>query len=78
MIETERLILRNYKETDIEDYWEFVSMDSVGPMAGWPKYIDKNKAIERLKLEITKPKRYNQLDLAIHRLIYYMLKDQKD
>lgn len=54
MIETERLILRNYKETDLEDYWEYVSMESVGPRAGWPAYTDKSKAKERLKIEAQK------------------------
>ncbi len=54
MLETERLILRNYKESDLDDYFEYVSMEKVGPMCGWPPYNDKEKAFERLKLEITK------------------------
>ena len=61
-LETERLVLRNYKETDLEDYWEFVSMESVGPRAGWPAYTDKQKAYERLKTEIQKQ---NQLAIVL-------------
>lgn len=55
VLEKERLILRNYKETDFDDYWEFASQSNVGPMAGWMPYTDKNKARERLELEISKP-----------------------
>ena len=54
-IETERLILRNYRIEDFEDYWEYVQMPNVGPRCGWPAYTDKEKAKERLKIESTKP-----------------------
>ena len=57
-LETERLILRNYKITDIEDYWEYVSQEKVGPMCGWPQYTDKQKAVERLAIEIAKPNKF--------------------
>ena len=52
-LETERLILRNYLMSDLEDYWEYLKMDSVGPRAGWPAYTDKEKARERLLYETT-------------------------
>lgn len=55
VLETDRLILRNYKETDFDDYWEFASQPNVGPMAGWMPHTDKNKTRERLELEISKP-----------------------
>lgn len=55
MIETERLILRNYRLDDLEDYWEYVQMPNVGPRCGWPTYTDKEKAKERLKFETTRP-----------------------
>ncbi len=54
-LETKRLLLRNYKDTDLEDYWEFVSQANVGPRCGWGVYTDKQKAAERLKYEISKP-----------------------
>lgn len=54
-LETDRLILRNFKTTDIDDYWEYVQMPNVGPRAGWPAYTDKNKAKERLEFEAKKP-----------------------
>lgn len=58
MIETERLILRNYTLNDLEDYWEYIQMPNVGPRCGWPAYTDKEKAKERLKIESTKPLQY--------------------
>ena len=51
---TERLILRNYRESDFDAYWQYVSSDKVGPMCGWPSYTDKQKAKERLNIEIAK------------------------
>ena len=56
ILETQRLILRQYKPEDIEDYWEYVSQKEVGPMCGWPTYTDKQKAYERLtEVECKKP-----------------------
>ena len=37
-IETERTILRHFKPLDVEDLYEYCSMDGVGEMAGWPKH----------------------------------------
>lgn len=58
MLETERLILRNFNESDLEDYWEYAQMESVGPRAGWPAYTDKEKARERLAIEATKENQF--------------------
>lgn len=58
MMETDRLILRNFRESDIEDYWEYVQMENVGPRAGWPAYTDRNKAVDRLNIEMEKPDQF--------------------
>lgn len=34
-IETERLILRAWRESDLEDFYEYAHVDGVGQMAGW-------------------------------------------
>ena len=34
-IETERLILRPWRETDLDDFYEYASVDGVGQLAGW-------------------------------------------
>ncbi len=37
-IETERLILRPWKESDAESLYEYAKDPRVGPMAGWPEH----------------------------------------
>lgn len=54
-LETKRLLLRPFKENDIDDYYEYGSMKTVGPMAGWTPYLNKEIAKERLLIEIKKP-----------------------
>ena len=34
-IETERLILRPWRESDLQDFYEYASVPGVGEMAGW-------------------------------------------
>ncbi len=34
-IETDRLLLRPWKEADLNDFYEYASVDGVGEMAGW-------------------------------------------
>ena len=35
IIETERLRLRPWNITDLQDFYEYASVDGVGQMAGW-------------------------------------------
>ncbi len=58
MLETQRLILRNYTEQDIDDYFEYASHEDVGPRCGWEPRKDKIQAFERLKIETTKPHQF--------------------
>ena len=39
-LETERLILRKWQETDLNDFYEYASVEGVGEMAGWPHHQD--------------------------------------
>lgn len=41
ILETERLILRGWKETDLEDFYDYASVEGVGESAGWPHHTDK-------------------------------------
>ena len=47
VIETERLLLRAFKETDLNNFYEYAKVDGVGEMAGWPhhKNIEESKKI---------------------------------
>ena len=46
-IETERLLLRAFKEIDLNDFYEYAKVDGVGEMAGWPHHenIEESKKI---------------------------------
>lgn len=47
IIETNRLILRPFKITDLDDFFEYASVEGVGEMAGWHHHesIEKTKEI---------------------------------
>lgn len=47
VIETERLILRAFKQTDLEFFYEYASVEDVGEMAGWKHHesIDESRKI---------------------------------
>lgn len=48
-IETDRLILRAWREDDLEDFYEYARVDGVGQMAGWLPHesIEKSRKILR-------------------------------
>ena len=35
VLKTERLTLRPWRQSDLEDFFEYASVDGVGQMAGW-------------------------------------------
>ena len=47
VLETDRLILREWEETDLNDFFEYASVDGVGQMAGWHphKNIEESKFV---------------------------------
>ena len=62
MIETNRLILRNYKITDLEDYWEYSNAKHWPPL--WVDAIlrqrkSKRKIIARMFKTLQNNKRYD-------------------
>lgn len=40
-IKTDRLLLREWRESDLNDFFEYASVDGVGQMAGWKPHADK-------------------------------------
>jgi len=48
ILKTERLILRPWKLTDLDDFYEYASVDGVGQMAGWLPHENKEVSIEIL------------------------------
>jgi ribosomal-protein-alanine N-acetyltransferase len=51
-LHTERLILRPWKQSDLNDFYEYASMDGVGQMAGWKPHQDLAESQQILDLFI--------------------------
>ncbi len=52
-LETQRLILRDWKVTDLDDFYTYAKVDGVGQMAGWPPHTDKTVSATILEQFIT-------------------------
>lgn len=44
VLTTERLILRPWKNSDLEDFYEYASVDGVGQMAGWTPHTSREES----------------------------------
>ena len=49
MMETERLILRKWKETDAESLFEYAKDPDVGPIAGWPPHNSVEESLDVIR-----------------------------
>ena len=58
VLETERLILRQFKKTDLYDFYEYASVDGVGEMAGWKHHESIEKTQEILNNFIKEDKTF--------------------
>ena len=54
-IETERLILRPWREDDAEDLYRWASDPLVGPAAGWPAHTSVEDSLSVLRTILMKP-----------------------
>ena len=43
VLKTERLVLREWKESDLQDFFEYCSVEGVGEMAGWAPHENIEK-----------------------------------
>ena len=50
ILETDRLILRIWEITDLDDFFEYASVEGVGEKAGWEHHKSKDKSLEILKM----------------------------
>lgn len=51
-VETERLLLREFHMSDLDDFYEYASVPGVGEMAGWPHHTSKEASAGILRLLI--------------------------
>lgn len=52
IIETDRLILRPFQQSDLQDFFEYASVEGVGEMAGWHHHESIEKTQEILDMFI--------------------------
>ena len=52
VLETDRLILRAFKEDDLDDFYEYASVPGVGEMAGWKHHENKEESKKILDMFI--------------------------
>lgn len=57
-IETERLLLRAFNQSDLDDFYEYASVEGVGEMAGWKHHESKDKTQEILNNFINEDKTF--------------------
>ena len=58
VIETERVILRPFKASDLADFFEYASVEGVGEMAGWCHHESMDKSKEILDRFISEDKTF--------------------
>ena len=49
MLETERLVLRRWEESDAEDLYNLANNPDVGPIAGWPPHQSVEESLDVIK-----------------------------
>lgn len=68
ILETERLIIREFKISDLEDFYEYSKVEGVGEAAGWPHHKNVEESKEIL-LEFVNSKNvfaiYNKKDMKV-------------
>lgn len=58
MIETKRLILRPWTDTDAEALFRYASDSDVGPIAGWPPHTSVENSLEIIRTVFAAPEVY--------------------
>lgn len=58
VIETDRLILRAFKQSDLDDFFEYASVEGVGEMAGWHHHENKGDTQEILNHFVNEDKTF--------------------
>ncbi len=58
MIETERLLLRPWRDTDAEALYKYASDPDVGPIAGWTVHTSVENSLEIIRTVFSAPETY--------------------
>lgn len=69
VITTERLVLREWKLSDLDDFYEYASVPGVGEMAGWHHHPDKEMSLNILNRFIEGKHTFAIVDKASNKVI---------
>lgn len=58
LLETKRLILRRWQESDVDILYEYASDHDVGPIAGWPVHGSKEYSLDVIRNVLNGPECY--------------------
>lgn len=58
MIETERLILRPWQETEADSLFKYAGDPDIGPVAGWPPHTSVENSLEIIRTVFSAPETY--------------------
>ena len=58
VLETERLILRPWEESDAESLYQYAKDNRVGPIAGWPPHVSVESSHEVIRNVLSVPETY--------------------
>ncbi len=57
-LQTERLILRAWQESDAKALYKYANNPNIGPMAGWPPHTSVENSLEIIKTVLSAPETY--------------------
>lgn len=69
VLETKRLILRPWQESDAEDLYQYASSPLVGPAAGWPVHTSVENSRAIIRDVLSAPETYAIIDKTTERAI---------
>ncbi|MBP3311571.1 MAG: GNAT family N-acetyltransferase [Butyricicoccus sp.] len=58
ILETERLILRPWEQSDAEELYQYAKDPAVGPIAGWPPHTSVENSREIIRTVLSEPETY--------------------
>ena len=57
-LETDRLILRSWYDSDAEELYKYAQNPQVGPVAGWPPHQSVEESLENIRTVFSYPETY--------------------
>ena len=62
ILETKRLFLRPWQDSDAENLYKYASSPEVGPIAGWPVHTSVENSLDIIRNVLSAPETYAVVD----------------